>query len=226
MRRKAAGFPAGKTFDSWREADPSIAIPTQAVLRTCPLTGISAVRGPGGLVSAYRQVLVSVDTSPNSRAPATCAWVPLPRSVVGATAAIPRSAAWFAPPATSRRPCRPEASPSETRVPKTSGTGGGARSRTEAPVPMTACGLGASGTVEEERYNDCGYRRRGGVGFRTVPGVRRDLSDQRKGGGDRRTTHSAAVVSARSRLARQPCGNAARHRCPGPHGAGPTTPNT
>src|SRR5699024_10581444 len=32
MRRKAAGLPAGKTLDSWREADSSIPIPTQSGL--------------------------------------------------------------------------------------------------------------------------------------------------------------------------------------------------
>ena len=31
-RRKAAGLPAGKTFDSWREADSSIPAPTQSAL--------------------------------------------------------------------------------------------------------------------------------------------------------------------------------------------------
>src|SRR5699024_5729966 len=30
MLRKAAGLPAGKTFDSWREADSSIPAPTQS----------------------------------------------------------------------------------------------------------------------------------------------------------------------------------------------------
>ncbi|GAA1681600.1 hypothetical protein GCM10010977_33140 [Citricoccus zhacaiensis] len=31
-RRKAAGLPAGKTFDSWREADSSIPAQTQSAL--------------------------------------------------------------------------------------------------------------------------------------------------------------------------------------------------
>jgi len=34
MRRRAAGFPSGKTFDSWREMDSSIPIPTQRALMT------------------------------------------------------------------------------------------------------------------------------------------------------------------------------------------------
>lgn len=51
MRRKAAGFPSGKTFDVWREADSSMAKPTQSALRT--LEWISraenlAVCGPSG----------------------------------------------------------------------------------------------------------------------------------------------------------------------------------
>lgn len=34
LRRAAAGFPTGKTFSSWREAESSIPAPTQAALRT------------------------------------------------------------------------------------------------------------------------------------------------------------------------------------------------
>ncbi len=34
IRRTAAGFPTGKTFATWREADSSIPAPTQAALRT------------------------------------------------------------------------------------------------------------------------------------------------------------------------------------------------
>ena len=34
IRRTAAGFPTGKTFAAWREADSSIPAPTQAALRT------------------------------------------------------------------------------------------------------------------------------------------------------------------------------------------------
>lgn len=33
-RRAAAGFPTGKTFTAWRDADSSIPVPTQAALRT------------------------------------------------------------------------------------------------------------------------------------------------------------------------------------------------
>jgi DNA replication protein DnaC len=51
MRRKAAGLPAGKTFDSWREADSSIPPGTQTGLAT--LEWISraenlAIAGPSG----------------------------------------------------------------------------------------------------------------------------------------------------------------------------------
>lgn len=51
MRRKAAGFPAGKTFDSWREADSSIPVPTQSALRTLEWVGRAenlALSGPPG----------------------------------------------------------------------------------------------------------------------------------------------------------------------------------
>ena len=34
MRRRAAGFPAGKTLESWREADSAIPLPTQHALAT------------------------------------------------------------------------------------------------------------------------------------------------------------------------------------------------
>lgn len=50
-RRQAAGFPSGKTFDSWREADSSIAGPTQSALRTLEWVGRAenlAVTGPSG----------------------------------------------------------------------------------------------------------------------------------------------------------------------------------
>ncbi|MHA7862098.1 IS21-like element helper ATPase IstB [Tessaracoccus sp. Y36] len=51
MRRKAAGLPAGKTFDSWREHDSSIPAPTQSAL--AGLEWISraenlAITGPSG----------------------------------------------------------------------------------------------------------------------------------------------------------------------------------
>jgi DNA replication protein DnaC len=51
MRRKAAGFPAGKTFDSWREGDSSIPVPTQSALRTLEWVGRAenlALSGPSG----------------------------------------------------------------------------------------------------------------------------------------------------------------------------------
>ncbi len=50
-RRKAAGLPKGKTFDSWREADSSIPLPTQSALRTLEWVGRAenlAVCGPSG----------------------------------------------------------------------------------------------------------------------------------------------------------------------------------
>ena len=49
--RKAAGFPAGKTFGSWREDDSSILAPTQQALRTLEWVGRAenlAVAGPSG----------------------------------------------------------------------------------------------------------------------------------------------------------------------------------
>jgi DNA replication protein DnaC len=51
MRRRAAGFPSGKTFDSWRETDSSIPQPTQQALRTLEWIGRAenlAVCGPSG----------------------------------------------------------------------------------------------------------------------------------------------------------------------------------
>ena len=50
-RRKTAGLPAGKTFDSWHEADSSIPLPTQQALRTLEWVGRAenlAVAGPSG----------------------------------------------------------------------------------------------------------------------------------------------------------------------------------
>jgi DNA replication protein DnaC len=38
-RRKAAGLPAGKTFEGWREAESSIPVPTQSALRTLEWVG-------------------------------------------------------------------------------------------------------------------------------------------------------------------------------------------
>lgn len=51
QRRKAAGFPTGKTFDTWRETDSSIPIPTQSALRTLEWVNRAenlAVSGPSG----------------------------------------------------------------------------------------------------------------------------------------------------------------------------------
>lgn len=51
LRRRDAGFPSGKTFDSWREHDSSIAAPTQQALRTLEWIGRAenlAVCGPSG----------------------------------------------------------------------------------------------------------------------------------------------------------------------------------
>jgi DNA replication protein DnaC len=51
MRRKAAGFPTGKTFESWRADDSSIPAPTQSALRTLEWVGRAenlAVSGPSG----------------------------------------------------------------------------------------------------------------------------------------------------------------------------------
>jgi len=50
-RRRAAGLPAGKTFDSWRETDSSIPSPTQSALRTLEWIGRAenlAICGPSG----------------------------------------------------------------------------------------------------------------------------------------------------------------------------------
>jgi DNA replication protein DnaC len=51
QRRKAAGFPAGKTFESWRPADSSIPAPTQQALQTLEWVGRAenlAMAGPSG----------------------------------------------------------------------------------------------------------------------------------------------------------------------------------
>jgi DNA replication protein DnaC len=51
QRRRAAGFPAGKTFESWRQPDSSIPVPTQCALRTLEWVGRAenlAVTGPSG----------------------------------------------------------------------------------------------------------------------------------------------------------------------------------
>jgi DNA replication protein DnaC len=50
-RRRAAGLPAGKTFDTWRETDSSIPPPTQSALRSLEWIGRAenlAVCGPSG----------------------------------------------------------------------------------------------------------------------------------------------------------------------------------
>jgi DNA replication protein DnaC len=51
QRRKAAGFPSGKTFDSWRDGESSILAATQQALRTLEWVGRAenlAVAGPSG----------------------------------------------------------------------------------------------------------------------------------------------------------------------------------
>lgn len=51
QRRKAAGFPTGKTFESWRVDESSIPAPTQAALRTLEWVGRAenlAMAGPSG----------------------------------------------------------------------------------------------------------------------------------------------------------------------------------
>ncbi len=48
-RRRVAGLPQGKTFESWREADSPIPLPTQTALRTLEWVGRAenlAVCGP------------------------------------------------------------------------------------------------------------------------------------------------------------------------------------
>ena len=51
QRRKAAGFPTGKTFDTWRPEDSSIPAPTEQALRTLEWVGRAenlAMAGPSG----------------------------------------------------------------------------------------------------------------------------------------------------------------------------------
>ena len=51
MRRRAAGFPSGKTLDSWRREDSSIPAPTQQALMTLEWVGRAenlAICGPSG----------------------------------------------------------------------------------------------------------------------------------------------------------------------------------
>jgi DNA replication protein DnaC len=51
MRRRAAGFPAGKTLESWREAESAIPLPTQHALATLEWLGRAenlVLSGPSG----------------------------------------------------------------------------------------------------------------------------------------------------------------------------------
>ena len=69
MRRKAAGFPAGKTFESWREQDSSIEPATQSALRTLEWVGRAenlSVSGPSGtgkshFVEALAHAVIDAD---------------------------------------------------------------------------------------------------------------------------------------------------------------------
>ena len=56
QRRKTAGFPAGKTFDSWRPEDSSVPAPTLSALRTLEWVGRAenlAIAGPSGTGKSY-----------------------------------------------------------------------------------------------------------------------------------------------------------------------------
>ncbi|WP_275450415.1 ATP-binding protein [Arthrobacter nitrophenolicus] len=71
-RRKAAGFPTGKTFDAWDPAASSIPAPTQQALRT--LEWITrrenlVVCGPSGTGKTF--FLEASDSRPSKPA---CAW--------------------------------------------------------------------------------------------------------------------------------------------------------
>ena len=69
MRRKAAGFPTGKTFASWREHDSSIEPATQSALRTLEWVGRAenlSVSGPSGtgkshFVEALAHAVIDAD---------------------------------------------------------------------------------------------------------------------------------------------------------------------
>ena len=69
MRRKAAGFPTGKTFESWREQDSSIEPATQSALRTLEWVGRAenlSVSGPSGtgkshFVEALAHAVIDAD---------------------------------------------------------------------------------------------------------------------------------------------------------------------
>ena len=62
MRLHAAGFPSGKSFDSWREAASSIPPPTQQALMTLEWVGrhenlaISGPSGTGKMVCGYQDL--------------------------------------------------------------------------------------------------------------------------------------------------------------------------
>lgn len=69
MRRKAAAFPTGKTFQSWREQDSSIEPATQSALRTLEWVGRAenlSVSGPSGtgkshFVEALAHAVIDAD---------------------------------------------------------------------------------------------------------------------------------------------------------------------
>ncbi len=69
MRRKAAGFPTGKTFESWRDQDSSIEPATQSALRTLEWVGRAenlSVSGPSGtgkshFVEALAHAVIDAD---------------------------------------------------------------------------------------------------------------------------------------------------------------------
>jgi len=69
MRRKAAAFPTGKTFESWREQDSSIEPATQSALRTLEWIGRAenlSVSGPSGtgkshFVEALAHAVIDAD---------------------------------------------------------------------------------------------------------------------------------------------------------------------
>lgn len=69
MRRKAAGLPAGKTFESWRENGSSIPVPTQSALATLEWVQRAenlAISGPSGtgkthFVEALAHMVIDAD---------------------------------------------------------------------------------------------------------------------------------------------------------------------
>lgn len=63
VRRKAAGLPAGKTFDSWRQTDSSIPPATQTGLATLEWVGRGenlAIVGPSGTGKTHCETPVHV----------------------------------------------------------------------------------------------------------------------------------------------------------------------